>query len=633
MLQYPKKSKQRSEIIQQIRKQGNFQEYLRGTVRPTYQSKNRQGEYVPCASCKGLYSKQYLYRHHKVCRAVKITKDPGTIKHLSASQTLIACSLDTSNTINRLRVKEEVFNKMAADEISLVAKTDIVIVLYGEQYLKMHKREQLKVVCSQKMREMARFLIQIRKIENNDKFPFIDVLTPSMFEKVLDATKRVAGFDIETNSYRSPSLPPHIGTALKQISELVIAMLLRNPSMFNCQTPDIKIKEVKTFLSLINSQWTSEISSLAMRDLNEKKWKKPPILPLTRDVLKFKDYVISVADIAAGYLQLNLNDAKQYKNLVNATLTLTILFNRRRIGDVQFTELNSYYSSYSTSNQEELVKTLSPSEKQLTKHYKRVVTGGKGTKPIVILFPRKLQDYMDMILKVRQNTNLVLEKNKYLFAHPNSAQWIRADSIIRQFANKCGIQNPSHISSNKLRKQIATVMQLISLTKDETKHFAEFMGHNEKTHNQFYELPQDIYQTAKVSKLLILMDQGGGEQYKGKSLSEIEINPETEEAVCDESDDDDEVIRDTGNSVENVVLNFQQPSSTIKNKSPVPNGRWKWTKQQRQLIIKHFKNHIKQRKPPKIDECMEFKNKHPSLFGDMYWKKIKAYVYNEYKLK
>jgi hypothetical protein len=49
------------------------------------------------------------------------------------------------------------------------------------------------------------------------------------------------------------------------------------------------------------------------------------------------------------------------------------------------------------------------------------------------------------------------------------------------------LQHPETISSNKLRKQIATVMQILNLTKDEAKQFANFMGHTEKTHNEFYE--------------------------------------------------------------------------------------------------------------------------------------------------
>lgn len=37
-------------------------------------------------------------------------------------------------------------------------------------------------------------------------------------------------------------------------------------------------------------------------------------------------------------------------------------------------------------------------------------------------------------------------------------------------------------------------------------------------------LPQDIFQTAKVSKILIAINRGKGAQYKGKSLDEINLS-------------------------------------------------------------------------------------------------------------
>lgn len=36
-------------------------------------------------------------------------------------------------------------------------------------------------------------------------------------------------------------------------------------------------------------------------------------------------------------------------------------------------------------------------------------------------------------------------------------------------------------------------------------------------------MPDDIYQTAKVSKLLLLMTERGAEQFKRKSLEEIDM--------------------------------------------------------------------------------------------------------------
>lgn len=56
----------------------------------------------------------------------------------------------------------------------------------------------------------------------------------------------------------------------------------------------------------------------------------------------------------------------------------------------------------------------------------------------------------------------------------------------------------------------------------------------------YFRLPQDMYQTAKVAKILLLLEQGKGEKFKGKNLNEIEI--ENEIYYSSESDNDEEPL-------------------------------------------------------------------------------------------
>lgn len=53
---------------------------------------------------------------------------------------------------------------------------------------------------------------------------------------------------------------------------------------------------------------------------------------------------------------------------------------------------------------------------------------------------------------------------------------------------------------------------------------------------QFSRLPQDVFQTAKVSKILMAINNGKGAQYKGKSLDEIEFS---DDVGSDDSDFED----------------------------------------------------------------------------------------------
>lgn len=139
------------------------------------------------------------------------------------------------------------------------------------------------------------------------------------------------------------------------------------------------------------------------------------------------------------------NNPEEFKNLVQASLILTILFNRKRIGDVQFTKLDTYNKPNNIVNQEKC-------EKVLAKHYKRLVTGGNGSRPVAILLPIKLQNYIDFFLSVRSKFNLVPQNNMFLFGCPGTEKRTRADVVIRKFATNANLQFPEYISSNRLRK-------------------------------------------------------------------------------------------------------------------------------------------------------------------------------------
>ncbi|CAH1984521.1 unnamed protein product [Acanthoscelides obtectus] len=378
MMSFPKSHPERKKILSLLRNAANFTEYLKGNVQPKYHYKTESKEYYPCSRCKAMLSKSYLSRHKKNC-ILKHTNNNEIRKmnSLAASQTLIASSFDDNSNLHKLRVKEEVFDRMKPDYISLVAKSDYLIYNFGENYLKKHRREQLVTVCSNKMRELARW---------------------------------------------------------------------------------------------------------------------------------------------------------------------------------------------------------------------------KGSRPIAILFPQTLQTYIDFFVKIRQEHHLVPENNPYLFGCPGTSKWTRGDVIIRKFAQEADLEFPKQISSNRLRKQIATVMQILNLSKEESEQFAHFMGHTEKTHNEFYKLPQDVYQTAKISKLLMLMEKGV-DKYKGKSLNEININPMSEFAE-EESDNEDNDFLDANESDCTAFQAIPEEESRPVSKKKI-SGRTFWTSEQALLVKKHFKSHISTKKAPK----------------------------------
>lgn len=142
------------------------------------------------------------------------------------------------------------------------------------------------------------------------------------------------------------------------------------------------------------------------------------------------------------------NNVEAYKTLLNCTLALLILFNRRRIGDVQYLKLNDY-SADRRSNVKDFENVLSQTDKILTTQYKRVINTGKGSRGVVILFPRILQKFMDLLYRPKY----IPPENEYVFAIPGSSlQWCKGDVAIKALTKRIKLQHPETITSNKLRK-------------------------------------------------------------------------------------------------------------------------------------------------------------------------------------
>lgn len=86
------------------------------------------------------------------------------------------------------------------------------------------------------------------------------------------------------------------------------------------------------------------------------------------------------------------------------------------------------------------------------------------------------------------------------------------------------------------------------MSENEIEQLASFMGHTLSVHKQNYRLPDDVYQTAKISKLLLLMESGKADMYKGRSLDEIDLHLE-EEIIGDDVHNDE-------------ILNYEMPDPT-----------------------------------------------------------------------
>ncbi|VEN48702.1 unnamed protein product, partial [Callosobruchus maculatus] len=236
------------------------------------------------------------------------------------------------------------------------------------------------------------------------------------------------------------------------------------------------------------------------------------------------------------------------------------------------------------------------------------------------------------------------------------------------------------LTSCRLRKHIATVTQLLNLQTNEIDQLAKFMGHTSKTHESFYKLPQDIYQIAKVSKILQIMEKGNAANFKNRTLEEIDVDMDDigsiedgdemenvdkiislrNETVTKDSDEHEDLSSLPETTGERDIMRFSaaQASSreesnaegsdiqpyleqegnmershdiqSINRNKPLKRGsRKRWSTIQKKLMKRRFSSNIKSKKVLRKEECEEFINAYKNDFEGVGWVRVKTYIYNE----
>lgn len=155
----------------------------------------------------------------------------------------------------------------------------------------------------------------------------------------------------------------------------------------------------------------------------------------------------------------------------------------------------------------------------------RIEIVGKRGRTVPVILTEDMKKWFDLMVKSRNSAG-VAEDNIFVFARSayGSLSHIRGSDCLRKFSAECGAKQPNLLRSTKLRKQIATLSQILNLKDNELDILVNFLGHDVRIHREFYRLPEHTLEIAKVSKLLISLENGQFSGLGGKSLSEIDVN-------------------------------------------------------------------------------------------------------------
>ncbi|XP_041966751.1 uncharacterized protein LOC121724336 isoform X6 [Alosa sapidissima] len=640
---FPKGSKQRRLHLEHLRNRGNFahnSEVLNtgvGKLVPRKQPKDdsKPRDFDHCIYCQGYFTKKVMWRHMMIC---KFKPSGPTKPGKTRVQALCAFAVPPPPGVKAEFWK--VLNHMIQDDVYFAVKSDVWIMEYGVHLHNKHgydvgKHEYIR----QKMRELGRLLICSRKTTPLKTIE--DHMKPENFMHVVQAVQLVAGFVSESSTYKRPSLALKIGHSLVKISLLLEA----RASMQNNQPA---AKDARRFRSVYEARWNELISAASLRTMHESKWNVPQLIPFTKDVQKLHSYLDMQQE--QFYNELSSEPSKNtWLHLTKITLTQVMMFNRRRTGEVSKMPLSTYFAPNPVDLQEDVGMALSELEKKLCQHFRRLEIRGKRGRKVPVLLTPEMQRSLDLLVAKRLECG-ILKENGYLFARPSVLTCYRGSDCIRDFAKVCGIANYTSLTSTKLRKQTGTLSQVLNLSNTELDQLANFLGHDVRVHRQFYRLPEGTLQLAKISKVLLALEQGRLAEFKGKGLDDITIGPEesvnldSDHEAQENVDSDTEVQRESDTQVQKrtqsvLRLNERESSSdgddrrksVQKKKSKTihkPQKRRPWETEEIAAVEKHMRNFILTCNVPRKCDCDKCLKSEPVALKNRDWKALKFYIKN-----
>ncbi|XP_034077685.1 uncharacterized protein LOC117549722 isoform X1 [Gymnodraco acuticeps] len=321
-------------------------------------------------------------------------------------------------------------------------------------------------------------------------------------------------------------------------------------------------KDAEEFAQLYRESWKFDIASQALTQLEQPKWNSPQLLPFTKDVQHLHSHLSEKQLECVKDLKEEVSPSN-WKDLAKVTLAQVILFNRRREGEVSRMAVSAYLSRDLSETHEDVNLALTTLEQKLCNHFVRITIVGKRGRKVPVLLTPLMRESLDTLIQKREECG-VLKENVFLFALPNSVHHLRGSDCLRQFVRECkDIKNPKALTSTKLRKHIATLSTVLNLKTTELDQLADFLGHNIEVHRKHYRLPEGTLQLAKISKVLLALEQGRIGEYKGMNLDEIhiDVNETVDMDGCSQEDMEDASMQEAEESEGEASMSSLQDST------------------------------------------------------------------------
>ena len=309
-------------------------------------AKHSVDEYFPCEFCKGFCLKRLLWHHIRNCK-VKKFKTWNDGNYVRNSRTLLYSSLLKHED----KCIEPMLQRMHDGEIKdIVMKDSIIrklsaiqIAALGDEMVQ--KKNDMHRV-SQNARSLARLVKEARK--EKPVIFLTALLKPENFDLLVRCVCRMASSSL--------TLAPRMGHLLGH------CIMTKSGWAIRCSNSQM-LKEANDFKILFDAEWGYVVNSAFRKKKHIRDLNKTVNIPETEDLVKLRRYLIGEMKEKTDLLRQDPNPSI-FKWLAKVTMCRLLLFNKRRVAEVENLTVENYINRPHWKDSEEFEKALTVAEKQ-----------------------------------------------------------------------------------------------------------------------------------------------------------------------------------------------------------------------------------------------------------------------------
>lgn len=182
-----------------------------------------------------------------------------------------------------------------------------------------------------------------------------------------------------------------------------------------------------------------------------------------------------------------------WQELVQSTLLIIQIFNRRRAGETERIKIDDFNNCERINKEKhsDILTNLPQNAQKVCERYKLMKIRGKLVRSVPVLLDNEMFETIQMIIKYRGSAG-VDPRNPYIFGVPGDivykSNYFRACELMREFAVECGACKPHTLRGTTLRKHLAINFGQFNSNNTKRSTVADHLGHDIRIHKEFYHI-------------------------------------------------------------------------------------------------------------------------------------------------